>query len=756
MKTILRRSILIATLGLVFLGSSPFDQQSVSTDQKVKDLLAQMTLEEKVGQMTQVTIDVVSAGSDGRQEPHALDMKKLEHAIIDRHLGSIINVGPQAYTLEHWHEVITAIQDVATKKTRLKIPILYGIDAIHGVNYTHGGTIFPQAIALASTWNIELAKSEGEITALEMRASGIPWNFYPVLDIGRQPLWARFWETYGEDVYLATALGRNYIEGHQGADISMPTKGATCLKHYVGYSYPLNGKDRTPAWISERTLREYFLPMFEAAVATGSPTVMVNSSEIDGIPGHANYHLLTEVLKGEMKFKGFVVSDWEDIRRLYTRDRVATSPKDAVHMAVMAGIDMSMVPLDFSFYDLLLECVKDGSVPVSRIDDAVSRILTVKYQLGIFDNPYPNIKLKTQFASNEFTQANLDAARECITMTKNDKNLLPLAKTTKVLVTGPTATSLSAMNGGWTITWQGDREGLYPKHKLTVLQAIQEKIGGANVTYMPGTTLDAPIDIPAAVEAAKKADVAVVCLGEGAYCETPGNINDLTLDKAQLDLASAIVHTGKPVVLVMIQGRPRVINSIAGDASAILVAMLPGMEGGRAIADVLFGDTNPSGKLSFTYPRHPSGFTTYDYKPLELADVNSYDPQWAFGFGLSYTTFAYSDLSVSKKSITNNDSVAVSVKVKNTGKVAGKEVVQLYLCDMYGSVSRPNKQIKGFTKVMLQPGEERKVDFVLAHHDLSFIGVGNKRIVEPGSFKIMIDKLSTEFVLENGSGKGTN
>ncbi|MBI5472318.1 MAG: glycoside hydrolase family 3 C-terminal domain-containing protein [Ignavibacteriae bacterium] len=756
MKTTPCRSILIATLGLAFLGSSPLDPQSASTEQKVKSLLAQMTLEEKVGQMTQVTIDVVSAGSDGRQEPHALDMKKLEHAIIDRHLGSLINVGPQAYTLEHWYEVITAIQDVATQKTRLKIPILYGIDAIHGVNYTHGGTLFPQAIALASTWNIDLAKREGEITACEMRASGIPWNFYPVLDIGRQPLWARFWETYGEDVFLATAMGRMYIEGHQGADISAPTKGATCLKHYVGYSFPLNGKDRTPAWMSERTLREYFLPMFEAAVAAGAPTVMVNSSEIDGIPGHANYHLLTEVLKGEMKFNGFVVSDWEDIRRLYTRDRVATSPKDAVRMAVMAGIDMSMVPLDFSFYDLLLECVKDGVVPMSRINDAVSRILTVKYQLGIFENPYPDKTLKAQFAGKEFAQANLDAARECITMTKNDKGLLPLAKTMKVLVTGPTATSLSAMNSGWTITWQGDREDLYPKDKPTVLQAIQKEIGPANVTYVPGTTLSVPIDIPAAVEAAKKADVAVVCLGEGAYCETPGNINDLTLNKAQLDLASAIARTGKPVVVVMLEGRPRVINSIVGDASAILVAMLPGMEGGRALADVLFGDANPSGKLAFTYPRHPSGFTTYDYKPLEFADINSYDPQWAFGFGLSYTTFAYSDLSVSKKSITNDDSVGVSVKVKNTGKVAGKEVVQLYLCDMYGSVSRPNKQIKGFAKVMLQPGEERQVDFVLRQHDLSFIGVANKRIVEPGSFKIMIDKLSTEFVLENGSGKGTN
>ncbi len=652
--------------------------------------------------------------------------------------------------------MITTIQDVATKKTRLKIPVLYGIDAIHGVTYTHGGTLFPQAIALAATWNTEFAKREGEITAYEMRASGIPWNFYPVLDIGRQPLWSRFWETYGEDVHLATALGKSYIEGHQGNDISAPTKGATCLKHYVGYGFPLSGKDRTPAWISERMLREYFLPTFEAAVAAGSPSVMVNSGEIDGIPGHANYHLLTEVLKGEMKFKGFVVSDWEDIKRLYARDRVATSPKDAVRMGVMAGIDMSMVPYDFSFYDLLLECVKDGSVPLSRIDDAVTRILSVKFQLGLFDNPYPDKKLRERFAAKEFTQANLDAARECITLTKNEKNLLPLSKTSKVLITGPTATSLSAMNGGWTITWQGDDEKLYPKDKPTLLQAIQEKMGKENVAYVPGSSFDKPIDIAAAAEAAKKADVAILCLGEKAYCETPGSIDDLKLDQAQLDLASAIAKTGTPIVLVMVQGRPRVINGIANDAAAILVAMLPGMEGGRAIADVLFGDVNPSGKLPFTYPRHPNSLMTYDYKPIEGADGNKYDPQWQFGFGLSYTNFSYADLRIAKPSITVSENIPVSVKVKNTGKVAGKEVVQLYLCDMYGSVSRPNRQLKGFTKVLLQPGEEKKIDFTLTQHDLSFIGRDNKRIVEPGAFKIMIEKLSVEFTLEGANGKGTN
>lgn len=750
MKTRLTMLLTTCILGLTVTGSSPNEPSESAVAKRVDDLLARMTLEEKIGQMTQVTIDVVSEGADGRKEPHALDMKKLEYAILERHVGSILNVGVQAHTLNHWHDVITAIQDVATKESRLHIPVLYGIDAIHGANYTHGATLLPQAISLAASWNVELARTAGEITAYEMRASGIPWNFYPVLDVGRQPLWPRFWETFGEDVYLATRFGVKYIEGHQGANVSDPVRGATCLKHYVGYSYPMSGKDRTPALMSERTLREYFLPPFEAAVAAGAPTVMVNSSEIDGIPGHANYHLLTEVLKNEMKFKGFIVSDWEDVKRLYTRDRVATSPKEAVAMSVMAGVDMNMVPMDYSFCDLLLECVKDGSVPIARIDDAVRRILTVKFQTGLFERPYPDKNLKEKFAGEEFTRANLAAAHESITLTKNAKNILPLSKSVKVLVTGPTASSLSAMNSGWTITWQGDREDLYPKDKLTVLGAIQQTIGSSNVTYVPGATFDSVMDIDAAVQAARAADVAVVCLGEKAYCETPGNIDDLTLEKAQLELASALIKTGKPVVLVMLQGRPRLITDIAGQAGAVVVAMLPGMEGGRAIADILFGDVNPSGKLPFTYPRSPNDIVMYDHKPLEIADVNRYNPLWPFGYGLSYTTFEYNDLTIDKKSYSKDEVIKVSVKVKNTGKWSGKEAVQLYVCDVYGSVSRPERQLQAFTKISLQPGEEKMVEFTLGQRELSFIGKENKRIVEPGLFKIMIDKHTVEFLLVDG------
>jgi len=741
-----RLRILLTLAAVVTSAVSVSPGAPADIQKKVRALVSRMTLEEKVGQMTEVTIDVVSKGADGRQEPHQLDMAKLETAVLTYHVGSILNVGPQAYSLEHWHEVITAIQDVATRKTRLKIPILYGIDAIHGVTYTHGGTLFPQAINMAATFNAELSRQEGEITALEMRASGIPWNFYPVLDLGRQPLWPRLWETFGEDVHLSSSLGRAYIEGHQGSDMSAPRKGGTCLKHYAGYSMPMSGKDRTAAWISERMMREYFLPAFEEAVKAGSPTVMVNSGEVDGIPGHANYHLITEVLKGEMKFKGFVVSDWEDIKRLHTRDKVAATPKDAVRMAVMAGVDMSMVPFDYSFSTLLLECVKDGSVPISRIDDAVSRILTVKYLLGQFEHPYPEPSLKKEFASARNAAVNLKSAEESIVLTKND-GMLPLPKTTRVLVAGPTSALLSTMNGGWTITWQGDDETLYPKNKLTPLRAIEEKIGKANVTYVPGAEFDRAIDIGAAVEAARTADAVILCLGEKAYCETLGNIDDLTLDRAQLDLASALMGTGKPVVLVMFEGRPRLISGIVSGAKAVLIGFRPGIEGGRALANIVFGDAVPSGKLPITYPRYPNALMCYDFKPLDIGDGNKYDPQWPFGFGLSYTTFSYSNLRLDRSTLARTEKLSVAVDVKNTGAVAGAEVVQLYVNDNFGSVSRPVKQLKGFRKVLLDPGEQKTAVMTLSADDLSFIGQRNTRIVEPGAFTVMIGQLSSSFTL---------
>lgn len=741
-------TFLLCLLLLLFKTTEIYSQKKNSDiEKRVKELLSEMTIEEKVGQMTQVTIQAVSKKQGTKDQHHELDDAKLQEAILKYHVGSILNVYDVAHEAEYWHEVITKIQNIA-QQTRLKIPVLYGIDAIHGATYTKGATLFPQALAVASTWNKEIAKRIGEITSIETRASGIPWNFYPVMDIGRQPLWPRLWETFGEDVFLASELGASYIKGAQGDDISRKDKLATCLKHYVGYSFPINGLDRTPAWISERMLREYFLPPFEAGILAGSPTIMVNSAEVDGIPGHANYHLLTEVLRNELNFKGLVVSDWEDIKRLHTRDRVASSPKEAVRLAVMAGIDMSMVPYDFSFYELLLELVKEGKVPMKRIDEAVSRILTVKFQLGLFENPFPEKDLIKKIATKEHTQANLEASQESIILAKNDDDLLPLKKDKKVFVTGPTANMLSPLNGGWTITWQGNEESLYPKEKNTIYEAIKSKVGESNVKFMEGCSFDADINSNDAYMEAVNSDIIILCLGEPAYCETPGNIYDLTLPQVQIDYAKKLLNTGKPVVLVMVEGRPRVITEIAKEVKSVLIAFLPGMEGGNAIADVIYGDANPSGKLPVTYPKSPNGITLYDFKPIENFDSNKYDPLFPFGHGLSYTRFSYSNLKLSSDRIKANDKLIVSVDVENIGKRRGKEVVQLYLTDLYGSVSRPNKQLKGFEKIELNPGERKTVTFTVDKSHLSFIGIDNKRIVEPGEFEVTVGDLKKNFFVE--------
>lgn len=734
----------------LFVQSTLFSQiyTTSKVDKDVKRLLSKMTLEEKVGQMTQLTLAAFTKIPGTATQSHQYDEARLEEAIKKYHIGSILNVADVWHTLDYWHELVTKIQNIATKETRLGIPVIYGIDAIHGTTYTKGGTLFPQSINMAATFNVDLSKESGSITSYETRASGIPWNFYPVMDIGRQPLWPRLWETYGEDVYLASQMGKYYILGAQGNDIGNKDKLATCLKHYVGYSYPLNGLDRTPAWISERAMREYFLPPFEAGILAGAPTIMVNSAEVDGIPGHANYHLLTEVLRKELKFKGFVVSDWEDIVRLHTRDRVAATPKEAVKIAVMAGVDMSMVPYDFSFYNYLVELVKEGSVPMKRIDEAVSRILAVKMQLGLFKDPYPDNSLRSKFACDDFTQTNLEAARESIVLTKNVDNVLPLSKNTKVLVTGPTANSLSVLNGGWTITWQGNEESLYPQEKNTILEAIQNKIGKNSVYYVEGCGFDKESNSGDAVTQAKNSDAVILCLGEPTYCETPGNIFDLTLNKAQLDFAQKIIETGKPVILVMVGGRPRLITSIEQKVNGVLLAFLPGMEGGNAVADILFGDVNPSGKLPITYPKYPSGNTTYDHKPVENFDGTKYNPLYPFGYGLSYTNFAYTNLKLSSKYFSRADGLTVSVDIKNTGSIAGKEAVLLYLTDLYGSVSRPNKQLKGFNKILLNPGETKTVTFKLNLDDLSYIGQDSKRIVEPGEFKITVGNLTDNFVLK--------
>lgn len=707
---------------------------------KVRQLMAKMTLEEKVGQMTQITLEsFAKSGQDGYL---VLDPEKLRDGIVNHHIGSILNCGGQARTPENWQEMIAQMQDVATKQTRLGIPILYGIDSIHGANYVLGATIFPQNIAMGATGNVALMEKVGEITALETRAVGIPWNFNPVLDLARQPMWPRVFETFGEDAYIASVMGAAYIRAQQGDDLTRSDKVATCMKHYLGYSVPRSGRDRTPAYIPDRELRQHFLKPFAAAVRAGTVTCMVNSSEINGVPVHSSEFYLTDLLRGELGFEGFVVSDWADIENLYTREKVAKDRREAVQMAVLAGVDMSMVPYDYSFYDTLVELVRDGEVPMSRIDQAVADILRVKFRLGLFDKPYPNKNLLGNVGLETSRKVNLQAAQEAITLLKNEPKTLPLGKSARVLVTGPTANLMSVLNSGWTLTWQGNNEALYPQEKYTILEAIRAKAGEDNVTYVDAVTFDEEKDIAGAVAAAQNVDAIVACIGEPAYCETPGNIDDLTMSEPQLKLVEELATTGKPIVLVLVEGRPRVIRTIADDAQAILTAYCPGMEGGQAVADVLFGDVNPSGRLPYTYPRFAGSFTTYDHKPSEETRENPFHPQWPFGHGLSYTSLVYRALQADRSELRPGQTVAVTVEVINTGDIAAKETVQLYLSDLVASVTPAVRQLKSFEKVDVPAGQTRTVRFELGWDDLAFIGRDNVPVVEPGQFKISVGELS--------------
>ena len=709
---------------------------------KVLNLLSEMTLEEKIGQMTQIDFSVIAAELNS---DNPVSQNKLEDAILKYHVGSILNAPQtphnQAQSVTVWRNILKSIQAVTTQ-SRLKIPVIYGIDAIHGGTYTKNSVLFPQAINMAATFNSDLSFKEGEITARELRVAGLQWNFSPVMDLGRQPLWPRLWETYGEDVHLASVMGTSYINGHQGDDFSAPTKALTCLKHYVGYSFPMNGKDRTPAWIGERMLREYFLPPFEAAIKAGSPTIMVNSAEVDGIPGHANYHFLTTILRDELGFKGFTVSDWEDIKRLYTRDKLAANEKEAVKIAVMAGVDMSMVPFDFSFYDLLLELVNTREVPLARIDEAVARILTVKYRAGLFNAPTPVLSEADHFATTQATNINRQAARESIVLAKNEHHSLPIKKNANILVAGPNANLLSVMNGGWTLTWQGDNESLYPKDKLTLFKAIQKKTTG-QVTYLENKVLDKQ----AAIDATKNIDAIVLCLGEKPYTETVGNIGSLNLEATQVKLANLMLSTGKPVILIMTGGRPRIITEQAELASAVILGFLPGMEGGEAIADILYGDYNPNGKLPISYPRDTNDIVLYDHKPIENYESNAYRPLYAFGHGLSYTSFQTSGLKMARDTFNMGDNIELSVVVKNTGLLSGKETVLVYINDVAATVTRPSRQLKAFKKVELAPGQTQTLNFTLRPEDLSFIGVDLKRVIEPGEFKVMVGNETVSFTL---------
>lgn len=738
------------TLGLIaLLALSHCFAQTPAEKQKIDALLKKMTIEEKVGQMTQVTLGVVCTPVDG-----VLDTAALRKAIVDYKVGSILNVTGHALTVDQWHTVITQIQD-EEKQTRLNIPIIYGLDGIHGQTYTLNSTLFPQSIAMAATRNVALAAAGAKVTAKELRASGVRWEFAPVLDCGRQPLWSRFPETYGEDVYIGKTFGTAVIKAYEEDGLKNPTAVASCMKHYLGYSASRTGKDRTPIYMPDIEMREYYLPQFREAVKAGASTLMVNSGEINGTPVHASKYLLTDVLRKELGFEGVVVTDWEDIERLYTRHFVAESPRKAVAMAINAGIDMSMVPSDFSFYTLLLEAVQKNEVPVARIDDAVKRILALKMKVGLFENAYPEAAATANFGKPEYQSIALDAAHEAMTLLKNKNNILPLAKDTRVLVAGPAAQSISALNGCWSYTWQGKEEQWYPLDSKTIMQALVDKLPVGNVSNVSVRGFDSPAnyDVDKLTAAAKDADVIVLCLGENAYAESPGNTRDLALPDNQLKLAEGAAATGKPVILVLTEGRPRFITSIEPKMSGVLMAYWSGKKSAEAIADVLLGNYNPDGKLPFSYPRSMGEMVLYDRKPTEdireifNADMNytGYDPLYPFGWGLSYTSFEYSNLQLSGNTLKGNDTLTISITIKNTGKRDGKQSVELYTHQHFASITPNMQRLRAFKKIWLKAGDTQTVSFTLTKNDLSFVNAQLKTVTEPGSFDVMINGKKATF-----------
>ena len=714
----------------------------------IEEMIAAMTIEEKVGQMTQINLDVISKGEIfNLVEPHQLDSVKLDSAINHYYVGSILNVGGHTYTREHWEEIITAIQHKATTEGN-QIPIIYGIDAIHGVNYTVGATLFPQEIGQAATWNPALVEQAASITAYECRASGIPWNFSPVLDVARSPLWSRFFETYGEDVYLAKSMSEACINGYQGEDASDPEKVAACMKHFLGYSMPLSGKDRTPAWIPERQLREYFLPTFETAIDEGALTVMINSGEMNGIPVHADPAILTTLLRDELGFKGLAVTDWEDIIKLYRDHKVAKDMTEAVKISIMAGIDMSMTPNDYSFNRALISLVKSGEVPESRLDQSCRRILWVKKQLGLLEQAVPDFAAYDRFGGEEHRQAALTAAEESMTLLKNENQTLPLAKDANILVCGPAAHSLNILNGAWTHTWQGVDEDYNTEGVNTILEALQKQTEG-RVDYVLGATLDSLADVGEAVAKGRGADAIVICLGEIPSTEKPGDIEDLNLPAAQQELVRQLSTLNKPIIFAMVLNRPMIVNEIEPLADAIVHCYLPGDFGGDALANVLYGDVNPSGKLPFTYPRHTGSLVPYDHKHTEKLDKDfgyeAFNPQWEFGTGLSYSSFSYANLTLDKEVYAANDVIKLSFEISNTSEVPGMEVTPVYVSDLVASITPSVKRLRAFDKVLVAAGETVTVNLEIQVSELAFVNVAQEWVVEPGEFELVVDDLSVSF-----------
>ncbi|MCG8581241.1 MAG: glycoside hydrolase family 3 C-terminal domain-containing protein [Bacteroidales bacterium] len=752
MNKVIVIAVVIALSG--FFTSCQKDNRNATIEMQIEALLAQMTVEEKVGQTAQFTLDVIGEGENvySSHFPFKLDKVMLNDVLVNRKAGSILNTASNTpFTIEEWHKVVSQIQEVAIKSTG--IPVIYGIDAIHGTTYTQKATFLPQQIGQAATFNRDLVRKGAEITAYETRASNLPWNFSPVLDLGRNAAWPRIWETFGEDVFLVSEMGEEVIKGYQGTNKDSIGKYhvAACLKHYLGYGSPVNGKDRTPANIPLQELIEKHYEPFVRAVEAGALTVMVNSGIVNGESVHASYNMITKMLKHDLNFDGVVVTDWQDINNLYERDRIAENDKEAIKIAFNAGIDVAMVPYDVSYTDYFIELIDEGDIPMERLNDAVRRILRLKYRLGLFEKPVFDYSEYKKLAGEEHKIKARKTAEESITLLKNDKNILPLSNEQRILVTGPNAHSMRTLQGGWTLSWQGDGVERFIDNKNSFLTSI--KAHALDVVYAPGVSYrknaywkEETTNITEAVEAAQNVDVIIACLGENTYTEKPGDLNDLSLSENQRNLVKELAKTGKPIVLVLNEGRPRTISDIEPLVNAVVQTYLPGTFGGEVTADVLFGITNPSGKLPYTYPKHPNSLMNYDYKSAEnrtdMQGAYNYgavqDLQYDFGHGLSYTTFAYSNLNVDKVNFSPSDSLTFSVDITNTGNRAGKETVLLFASDLYASITPDNRRLKGFEKIKLEPGETQNVQIKVKASDFAFVNLDGEWVLEDGEFKIQI------------------
>lgn len=751
----------ISMLALAYTASAnvPVIKSDPKIEAQVEQTLKKLTLEEKIGQMMELVTDLF--GANDKNGVFYIDEKKTDSILSRYKIGSILNApNTCAPTAKQWEKYLQQIQKISMK--RIGIPCVFGLDQNHGSTYTQGGTLFPQNINVAASFNREIARRSAEATAYETRAVSVPWTYSPTVDLGRDARWPRIWENFGEDCYLSSEMGKAMVYGFQGEDPNNIDQYhiATSMKHFMGYGVPWTGKDRTPAYISPADLREKHFAPFLAGLQAGALTVMVNSASVNGMPMHANKDILTGWLKEETGWDGVLITDWADINNLYTREMVAKDKKDALRIAINAGIDMIMEPYSCDACGYLIELVKEDKIPMSRIDDACRRVLRMKYRLDLFKNPTQKLKNYPKFGGEEFAKLALEGATESMVLLKNEGNILPLQHGKKILLTGPNANQMRCLDGGWSYTWQGHRADEFAGKYNTIYEAICNEYGKENVILNQGVTYNEKgkyweenePQIQGAVAAAKDADVIVACIGENSYTETPGNLTDLWLSENQRNLVKALAQTGKPVILVLNEGRPRLIADIEPLAQGIINILIPGNMGGDALANLVSGKSNFSGKMPYTYPKEINSLANYDFKKSEEVGTmeGAYDynakitQQWGFGYGLSYTSYKYSNLKVSQSDFRHGDIIKVSVDVKNTGKVAGKESVLLFSSDLIASMVPDGRRLRAFDKVELQPGETKTMTFELKADDLAFVGWDGKWRLEEGDFKLMIADQSAD------------